>query len=87
MANADGSPITTGDVTVTDSSGNAVLTFSGGQTLTLTGVDAADLATEEALIAMGIPGTMISGTEADDALTGSATAESIDAGNGNARQN
>ncbi|WP_439142898.1 Hint domain-containing protein [Planktotalea sp.] len=45
----------TGNVTVTEVGGNAVLTFPNGETLTLVGVPAADVSSPAQLIAMGIP--------------------------------
>ncbi len=63
------SSVTTADVVVSDDgSGNAVLTFPGGESLTLTGVAPGDVESEQALNAMGIPGP-VDGTSGDDALT------------------
>lgn len=65
-------PVTTRDVTVTsDSDGNAVLTFPQGDALTLVGVDAATLATPEALEAIGIPAAsdgIVTGTAGNDLI-------------------
>ena len=49
-------PVTTDDVTVTDDgSGNAVLTFAGGEAITLMGVAPAALSSPAALASIGIP--------------------------------
>lgn len=49
-------PVTVDDVTVTDDgNGNAVLTFPGGENLTLIGVSPASVNSDAALNAMGIP--------------------------------
>lgn len=63
-------PVNTSDVAVTDDgSGNAVLTFPGGENITLIGVSPASLATPAALEAIGIPPLsdgIVSGTAAGD---------------------
>jgi len=63
-------PVTTNDVVVTDDgNGNAVLTFPGGENLTLIGVTPAELSTPASLEAIGIPGPsdgIVSGTAGDD---------------------
>lgn len=67
----DGNPTHTGNVTVTEVGGNAVLTFANGATLTLTGVPAADVSTPAQLIAMGIPegpDGFVDGTAGDDTI-------------------
>ena len=52
-------PVTTADVTVTDTNGDgtgdAILTFPGGESLTLVGVPMSDVNSVPALVAMGIP--------------------------------
>ncbi|KGM88252.1 Hemolysin-type calcium-binding repeat (2 copies)/Hint domain protein [Roseovarius mucosus DSM 17069] len=52
-------PVTTADVTVTDTNGDgtgdAILTFPGGESLTLWGVSPAQVSNPAALVAMGIP--------------------------------
>lgn len=67
-----GTPVTYEDVSVTsDGDGNAVLTFPGGESLTLVGVAATDISSPEALMAMGFPAPpdgIISGTENDDLI-------------------
>ncbi|MCC5976238.1 MAG: Hint domain-containing protein [Rubellimicrobium sp.] len=59
LTNADGSPVTWRDVTVTtanpDGTGDAVLNFPNGERLTLQGVSAADVSGKEQLMAIGIP--------------------------------
>lgn len=76
----DGNPTHTGNVTVTDSvgdgSGDAILTFANGETLTLVGVLAADVSSPAQLIAMGIPegpDGYVDGTSGDDTIDGSYT--------------
>ncbi len=70
-----GDPVDTNDVTVTDDgSGNAVLTFPNGETITLVGIDPVDADDPQYLNAIGIPlgldGT-VSGTAGDDVIDGS----------------
>ncbi|MEE2944946.1 MAG: Hint domain-containing protein [Pseudomonadota bacterium] len=67
--------VTTRDVTITeDGDGNAVLTFPGGENLTLEGVSASDISDPAALEAMGIP-------EAPDGyVTGTDTSETMAVG-------
>ena len=71
-SDGDGTPVTYEDVTVsTDAYGNAVLTFPGGENLTLVGVSAADVSSNEALMAMGFPAPpdgIVSGTGGDDLI-------------------
>ncbi len=56
LTDAQGNPIKAFDVTVTDDgSGNAVLNFPNGETITLLGIAPASLATTADLTAMGIP--------------------------------
>lgn len=68
-------PVTTADVTVTDDGfGNAVLSFPGGETLTLVGVSPATVASPWALHAMGIPlglDQTVEGTVGDDLIDAS----------------
>ena len=65
-------PVTTADVTVgDDGNGNAVLSFPGGESLTLIGVDPADISSPAALSAMGIPSSLdgtVNGTAGDDVI-------------------
>lgn len=65
-------PITTRDVTISeDSDGNAVLSFPGGESLTLEGVAASEVDSPAALEAMGVPAApdgYVTGTETDDVL-------------------
>jgi len=68
MTRPDGEPVTTADVVVTaDGNGNAVLTFPGGESLTLIGVDPTAVDSVAELTAMGIPGP-IDGTSGDDVM-------------------
>ncbi|SHG22606.1 Hint domain-containing protein [Cognatishimia maritima] len=66
-------PVTTRDVTISeDADGNAVLTFPGGESLTLVGVSADDLSDPAVLEAIGIPAApdgYITGTDSDDVMT------------------
>ncbi len=56
LRDANGAPVNTDDVTVSnDGSGNAVLTFPNGETLTMVGISPATLGDAAALAAMGIP--------------------------------
>ena len=78
MVNDDGDLIDTDDVTVTDDgSGNAVLTFSGGENITLVGVSPAELATPAQLTAIGIP--LASSTGPDGIVEGAGSDDLIDA--------
>ncbi|WP_306154224.1 choice-of-anchor L domain-containing protein [Roseovarius sp. MMSF_3281] len=65
--------VTTADVTVTDDgSGNAVLTFPGGENITLLGVTPASVDSVDELIAMGIPDGrdyIVEGTSGDDYIS------------------
>jgi len=66
-------PVHTGDVVVgNDGLGNAVLNFPGGESITLVGVDPADVSDRMALVAMGIPSDgIVSGTAAGETINGS----------------
>ena len=66
-------PVHTGDVVVgNDGSGNAVLNFPGGETITLVGVAPADVSDRMALVAMGIPSDgIVSGTALGETINGS----------------
>lgn len=84
----DGSdPVNVNDVTVSDDgSGNAVLTFPNGETITLLGIDPVDADDPFYLNAIGIPlsdGT-VSGTAGDDTInagyTGDPDGDIVDAG-------
>ncbi len=69
----DGNATHTGNVTVTEVGGNAVLTFPNGESLTLVGVPAADVSTPAQLIAMGIPegpDGYVDGAAGDDTIIG-----------------
>ncbi|SPF80459.1 Hint domain-containing protein [Pseudoprimorskyibacter insulae] len=71
-------PVHTGDVTVTDDgSGNAVLTFPGGEAITLLGVAPASLGTPAALVSIGIPAEPVPGP--DYIVEGTAGDDIIDA--------
>lgn len=65
LSTPDGGPIRSTDVTISDTNGNgtgdAILTFAGGESIILVGVTVADLATPSALLTLGIP-CFVSGT-------------------------
>ncbi|MCR9113231.1 MAG: Hint domain-containing protein, partial [Rhodobacteraceae bacterium] len=74
MTDAGGARLNTRDVTVgNDGSGNAVLNFPNGDSITLVGIAPADVTDEDALAAMGIAAP-------DDVVEGTASGETIDAG-------
>ncbi|MBL4813090.1 MAG: Hint domain-containing protein, partial [Rhodobacteraceae bacterium] len=86
LTDAGGAPVNTGDVTVTDDgSGNAVLTFPNGESITLVGVAPADVTSPAQLAALGIPSPdyTVSGTAGDDtidaAYTGDPDGDMVDA--------
>ncbi|MDQ2094039.1 Hint domain-containing protein [Rhodobacteraceae bacterium 10Alg 79] len=76
LRDGDGDPVDTADVTVSDDgSGNAVLSFPGGESLTLVGVAPGDVSDPGALNAMGIPlppapvpDYVVEGTDAGDEI-------------------
>lgn len=73
LTDLTGSPVNTHDVTVgNDGSGNAVLTFPNGETLTLLGIDPVDADNPLYLNAIGIP-------LPDGIVTGTQGADTIDA--------
>ncbi|MGY3437037.1 Hint domain-containing protein [Marinovum sp. KMM 9879] len=63
-------PVTVRDVVVTnDGSGNALLTFPGGESITLVGIDPVTASDHAFLVAIGIPSNLIvDGTAAGDAM-------------------
>ncbi|WP_299936739.1 Hint domain-containing protein [uncultured Pelagimonas sp.] len=84
-------PVNVGDVVVSDDgSGNAVLTFPGGEAITLVGVAPADVDSTDELESIGIPAVpsaydyVVEGTAADDTIdstyTGDPQDDMIDAG-------
>ncbi|MDT8325759.1 MAG: Hint domain-containing protein [Roseovarius sp.] len=71
LTDADGNPVNVADVTVTDDgSGNAVLSFPNGESITLLGIAPADVTDHDALAAMGIAQTdyIVEGTAGDDLI-------------------
>lgn len=89
MIDGNGAPVNTGDVTVTDDgSGNAVLNFPGGESLTLIGVPPSAFPVPEALAAIGIPlaDYIVEGTGAGELIDGSYLGDPegdiVDAGDG-----
>ncbi|MRU16730.1 hypothetical protein FDP25_14915 [Roseovarius sp. A21] len=78
LTDADGNPVLVSDVTVTDDgSGNALLTFPNGESLTLLGVDPASVTDHDALAAMGIAQSdyIVDGTAGGDLIDGSYTGD------------
>ncbi|SIN91303.1 Hint domain-containing protein [Vannielia litorea] len=77
LNDAGGNPVSVHDVVVTnDGSGNAVLTFPNGESLTLVGVSPAVAAQPMWLIAAGIPGDgIVSGTAGNDVINGTYTGD------------
>lgn len=61
LTDADGNAVNVDDVTVSDTigdgTGDAILTFPNGESITLSGVSAADVSSNAQLEAMGIPGS------------------------------
>jgi len=87
LHDASGNPVSTEDVTVgEDASGNAVLTFSGGESVTLVGISQTQVKDVDQLVAMGIPpflgNFIVEGTPGDDlidaAYTGDADGDLVD---------
>ncbi|SHL70691.1 Ca2+-binding protein, RTX toxin-related [Roseovarius marisflavi] len=73
LNDASGNPVTTEDVTVSeDTSGNAVLSFPGGESVTLVGVTLAEVNSVDQLVAMGIPPSVgdfiVEGTSGGDLI-------------------
>ena len=70
LTDAGGYPVNVADVTVSDDgSGNAVLRFPNGESITLLGVSPAAVASPAALQAMGIPAVgPVDGAAGDDAM-------------------
>lgn len=74
LTNVGGDPISAQDVVVTDTSGDgtgdAILTFPNGESVTLVGVSPSALATPAQLAAIGIPVlNTVDGTSADDTMS------------------
>ena len=64
LRDAQGNPVNWADATVTsDGAGGALVTFPGGETIRLVGIDPALISTKSALVALGVPcfgtGTLI----------------------------
>ncbi len=78
LRDTGGDPVNTNDVVVSnDGSGNAVLTFPNGETITLTGISPTDANNPFYLHAIGIPmsdGT-VSGTAGDDVINDTYTGD------------
>lgn len=77
MTDANGAPVNTGDVTVTDTNGDgtgdAILTFPGGESITLVGVLSNAVSTPTQLASLGIPAPdfIVEGTAGNDTIDGS----------------
>ncbi len=73
LTDATGQPVNTDDVTVTDDgSGNAVLTFPNGESITLIGINPALVSSRDVLMAMGIPPApdlIVDGTSGADSMS------------------
>ena len=71
LTDAQGYPVNVADVTVSDDgSGNAVLTFPNGESLTFVGVAPAAFSDPAALVAIGIPAVgPVEGTAGDDFMS------------------
>ncbi|WP_305000491.1 Hint domain-containing protein [Salipiger sp. IMCC34102] len=70
LFDGNGDPVNVADVTVSEADGHAVLTFPGGESITLNGIGAAEAGNPFYLNAMGIPLTdgTVSGTAGDDVI-------------------
>jgi Ca2+-binding RTX toxin-like protein len=78
LTDANGDPVNVADVTVSDDgSGNAVLSFPNGESLTLIGVAPASISSHDALAAMGIfqPDYVVEGTAGDDTIDSAYTGD------------
>lgn len=80
LTDASGNPVSTEDVVVSqDGVGNAVLTFPGGESVTLVGVPITAVQSADQLIAMGIPGFkgdfVVEGTGSADLIDGNYTGD------------
>ncbi|WP_439111123.1 Hint domain-containing protein [Lentibacter sp.] len=81
LTDADGNPVNVLDVTITDTNGDgtgdAILSFPNGESITLVGVDPAGIDSYSALVALGIPGTdeIVSGTAGSDVIGASYTGD------------
>jgi Ca2+-binding RTX toxin-like protein len=86
-------PVSTSDVTVTDTNGDgtgdAILTFTGGESITLVGVLASQVDSVDELVALGIPDGrdfIVEGTAGNDLINGSYTGDPdgdvVDGGDG-----
>ncbi len=78
LTDTNGAPVNTNDVTVSDDgTGNAVLTFPNGETITLVGVDPATADNPAWLEVLGIPAPnyIVEGTAGDDLIEASYTGD------------
>ncbi|RYG89796.1 hypothetical protein EU803_16740 [Loktanella sp. IMCC34160] len=84
LTNASGDPVTTADVTVTDTNGDgtgdAILTFPNGESITLIGVSPTSVDSAAELEAIGIPAAptldgTVSGTSGDDIIDAAYTGD------------
>ena len=81
LTDAGGNPVNVFDLTVIDTNGDgtgdAILSFPNGESITLVGVDPAGIDSYSALVALGIPGTdeIVSGTAGSDVIGASYTGD------------
>jgi Ca2+-binding RTX toxin-like protein len=87
LTDADGHPVNTADVAVSDTNGDgtgdAILTFPNGESITLVGVPVAAVSDPAALEAIGIPAAplpdhVVEGTAGDDLIDGAYTGDPED---------
>ncbi|NKX74607.1 hypothetical protein HGG73_10585 [Rhodobacteraceae bacterium R_SAG3] len=89
VTDADGNPVNVFDVTVADTNGDgtgdAILQFPNGESITLAGVSPSSVNNQAALMSMGIPGPdyIVEGTSGDDLIdvnyTGDPDGDMVDA--------
>nr|WP_052699519.1 calcium-binding protein [Tritonibacter mobilis]ANP41865.1 hypothetical protein K529_013895 [Tritonibacter mobilis F1926] len=89
LTDADGNPVNVFDVTVADTNGDgtgdAILQFPNGESITLAGVSPSSVNNQAALMSMGIPGPdyIVEGTSGDDLIdvnyTGDPEGDMVDA--------
>ncbi|NKX38983.1 Hint domain-containing protein [Tritonibacter mobilis] len=89
LTDADGNPVNVFDVTVADTNGDgtgdAILQFPNGESITLAGVSPSSVNNQAALMSMGIPGPdyIVEGTSGDDLIdvnyTGDPGGDMVDA--------
>ncbi|MCZ4270614.1 Hint domain-containing protein [Rhodobacteraceae bacterium G21628-S1] len=81
LTDADGNPVNVFDVTVADTNGDgtgdAILQFPNGESITLAGVSPTSVNNQAALMSMGIPGPdyIVEGTSGNDLIDGGYTGD------------